>query len=305
VGRIVVIGSANCDLILKGERLPRPGETVLGGKFLTAAGGKGANQAVAAVRLGAQVSFVACLGRDWMGDQALAHYRAEGVNCDYVTRSDDLPSGVALIMVDAAGENLIGVAPGANSALSPHDVEQAGPAIRAADVILVQLEIPLDTVAAALRMARRYDVLAILNPAPAAALPDDVLRDVTLTPNETEAGQLTGIQVVSRADAEAAAGQLLHRGARLVVVTLGKHGAVWSSLTGGRVVPGHEVSVVDTTAAGDAFNGGLACAFARGDAVDDAVRYAVAVGALAVTRLGAQPSLPTAAEVAAFLSVSG
>jgi ribokinase len=298
MGHIVVVGSANTDMILKCDRLPGPGETVLGGHYIAAAGGKGANQAVAAARLGAEVVFVARLGRDWLGDQALAHYTAEGVRCDHLTRDDDLPSGVALIMVDAAGENLIGVAPGANGALRPEHVEQAAPAFQGASVLLVQLEIPLDTVGAALRLAHQHGVRAILNPAPARPLPDELIRGAILTPNETEAGQLTD----RTTDAKAAAQRLLERGAANVIVTLGEKGALVSEPGGFRAVPGFRVQAVDTTAAGDAFNGGLACALARGVALPEAVRYANAVAALSVTRLGAQPSLPIGDEVTQFLN---
>lgn len=300
--RIVVVGSANTDMILSCETLPRAGETVLGGRFMTAAGGKGANQAVAAARLGAAVSFVACLGRDALGEQALANYQAEGIDCRYITRADDLPSGVALIMVDATGENMIGVASGANSALTPAAVEAAEAAIRAADVVMVQLEIPLETVAAALRLTRMHGVRAILNPAPARELPDELLHKVTLTPNEGEAALLTGMAVNSPADAEQAALRLLGRGAGQVVMTLGSRGALLADSTQRRLVPAFAVQAVDTTAAGDAFNGGLAVALARGDDAFAATRYACAVAALAATRRGAQPSLPNSAEVAALLA---
>jgi ribokinase len=302
MGRIVVVGSANTDMILKGERLPRPGETVLGGEYFTAAGGKGANQAVAAARLGAEVAFVARLGRDWLGDAALAAYTQEGLDCRAITRDETLPSGVALIMVDSAGENLIGVAPGANGALRPEHVEQAEAVFRDASVLLVQLEIPLDTVAAALRLARRHGVRAILNPAPAQPLPDEVLQGVLLTPNEGELGRLAAqhVPAETRAAVEAAAVQLLARGAEHVVVTLGRQGALL--MPERLAVPGFDVVAVDTTAAGDAFNGGLAGALARGAPLPEAVRYACAVGALAVTRLGAQPSLPTGVEVDQFLA---
>jgi len=305
MGRVVVVGSANTDMILQSDRLPQAGETVLGGRFSTAAGGKGANQAVAAARLGAEVAFVARLGQDWLGDQALANYRAEHIDCAFITRDAALPSGVALIMVDAAGENLIGVAPGANGALRPEHVELAEAVFAGASALLVQLEIPLDTVAAALRLARRHGVRAILNPAPAAALPDDLIADVWLTPNETELSRLTGGAVASAAEAEAGARQLLARGARGVVVTLGKAGALSLDAQARWHAPGFNVQAVDTTAAGDAFNGGLACALARGEALPGAMRYANAVAALSVTKLGAQPSLPTAAATAQFLASQG
>lgn len=302
--RIVVVGSANTDMILKCERLPKPGETILGGEFAMAAGGKGANQAVAAARLGGEVTFVARLGRDWMGDQALANYRAENINCDFITRDDRASSGVALIMVDRAAENLIGVAPGANSALMPEHVAQAESAIRDAGVLVVQLEIPLETVAAAIRFARQHAVRIILNPAPARALPDEMLQDVIITPNETEAAILTGQSVTTPTQIESAARALLARGVRAVVITLGERGALWATRAQMQIVPAFRVQAVDTTAAGDAFNGGLAVALARGEEMAAAIRYASAVAALSVTRFGAQPSLPSRVEVDDFLAVS-
>lgn len=301
MGRIIVVGSANTDMIIKGERLPKPGETVLGGNYFTAAGGKGANQAVAAARLRSDVTFVTRLGRDWLGDQALANYRAEKINCDYITRDDNAPSGVALIMVDAKGENLIDVAPGANSTLLPQHIEAAAPLIQKADVLLVQLEIPLDTVAAAIRLAQHYNVRVILNPAPATDLAEAMLRGVILTPNETESTRLTKIEEGSPDSLDRMLTHLIHSGVAAVVMTLGKHGAVFATPTEKISVSGFEVHAVDTTAAGDAFNGGLATALARGDDLASAARYACAVAAISVTRLGAQPSLPAADEVNKFL----
>ena len=301
MGRIVVVGSANTDMIIKGERLPKPGETVLGGNYFTAAGGKGANQAVAAARLGSEVTFVTRLGRDWLGDQALANYRAEKINCDYITRDDHAPSGVALIMVDAKGENIIGVAPGSNGTLLPQHIEAAAPLIQKADVLLVQLEIPLDTVAAAIQLAQRHNVRVILNPAPATDLAEAMLRGVILTPNETESARLTKIEEGSPDSLDQMLTHLIRCGVASVVMTLGKRGAVLATPTEKTTVSGFEVRAVDTTAAGDAFNGGLATALARGDDLESAARYACAVAAISVTRLGAQPSLPTANEVVKFL----
>lgn len=301
MGRIVVVGSANTDMIIKGERLPQSGETVLGGNYFTAAGGKGANQAVAAARLGSEVTFVTRLGRDWLGDQALANYRAEKINCDYITRDDHAPSGVALIMVDAKGENLINVAPGANGTLLPQHIEAAAPLIQKADVLLVQLEIPLDTVAAAIRLAQRHNVRVILNPAPAADLAETMLRGVILTPNETESARLTKIEEGSPDSLDRMLIHFIQAGVASVVMTLGKRGAMLATSADKIIVSGFEVQAVDTTAAGDAFNGGLATALARGDDLERAARYACAVAAISVTRLGAQPSLPTADEVVKFL----
>ncbi len=296
---IIVIGSSNTDLIVRAVNLPAAGETVLGGDLTTAPGGKGANQAVAAARLGAPVTFVARLGQDMFGQQAAAGLAAEGLDLTYLLRDEAAPSGVALIVVDAAGQNLIAVAPGANGRLTPADVAAAQPALAAARVMLLQLEIPLATVLAAARAGRAAGLIVILNPAPAQPLPPELypLLDY-LTPNEHEAAALTG-----QADPAAAAQVLLQWGVRAVVITLGAEGALVATGPGaGERVPGFSVTAVDTTAAGDAFNGGLAVALAQGAALPTAVRYAHAVAALSVTRPGAQPSLPTAAEVAAFLS---
>ena len=301
-GKIVVVGSANTDMILRCHALPRPGQTILGGDFSIAAGGKGANQAVAAARLGGDVTFIARLGRDWMGDQALANYRAEGIDCEYITRDESAASGVALILVDDAAENLIGVAPGANGKLTSKEVGAAESAIRAAAVVMVQLEIPLETVLFTIKLARENNVRVILNPAPARELPAETYRDILLTPNETEAALLTQQDVATQEGIENAAKQLLGFGAGDVIVTMGERGAFWASRNQMQIIPAFHVHAVDTTAAGDAFNAGLAVALARGDHLPAAIRYASAVAALSVTKSGAQPSLPTENEVARFLS---
>jgi len=301
--RIVVVGSSNTDMVVKGERLPRPGETVTGGKFLIAAGGKGANQAVAAARLGAEVAFVAKVGSDMFGEEAIAGYRKEGIDTEFVFRDPENPTGVALILVDQKGENLISVASGANHALSPEDVQKAAERIRAADVVVLQLEIPMETVAFAARFAAEAGVAVILDPAPAPAGPlaPELLQQVTfLKPNETEAERLTGIPVRDEASALQAAERLLACGARNAIVTLGPKGAVWADGQRSGFVPVIQVEALDSTAAGDAFSGALACAVARGLGLDESVRYAVLVGAISVTRLGAQPSLPTSEEVEQF-----
>jgi ribokinase len=302
--KIVVVGSANTDMVVSVDHLPKPGETVLGGRFFSVQGGKGANQAVAAARLGAEVTFVARLGRDDLGRAAADAYRADGINLDYLIWDDAVPSGVALILVNAAGENIIAVAAGANGQLSPADVKAAEAAIRQADVLLIQLEIPLSTVQAAAQLARQYGVRVVLNPAPAAALPPELLALVdVLTPNETEAAILTqGFAQGNAADPLDLAQQLQAiSGVATIVMTLGSQGALL--LDGGRatIIPTHRVKPVDTVAAGDAFNGALAVALGRGDALTDAIRFANAVGAISVTRAGAQTSLPTLDEVTAFL----
>jgi ribokinase len=301
--RIVVVGSSNTDMVVKAERLPGPGETVTGGTFVMAPGGKGANQAVAAARLGAEVTFVARVGQDMFGDQAVEGYRKEGILTDLVVRDPQHHTGVALILVDRRGENLISVASGANHALRPQDVQQAAERIKAADVLLLQLEIPMETVQFAARLAAEAGVKVILDPAPApdAPLEDRLLRSVTcLTPNESEAERLTGICVRDEDSAWAAADKLLQTGARQVIVTLGAKGALLAGGGQSVMIPGYRVEALDSTAAGDAFNGGLGAALARGLPWEEAVREANLVGALSVTRLGAQPSLPTADEVRRF-----
>jgi ribokinase len=299
--KIVVVGSANTDMVIKSERIPRPGETVLGGEFILAAGGKGANQAVAAARLGASVTFVARVGEDIFGDQAILNFEREGIDTSYVFRDRGSPSGVALIIVDRAGENVISVAPGANGRLSRDDVFQARAAIEQAQALLLQLEVPLDTVREAARVASEAGVRVILNPAPAQELDMDLLRHVAvLTPNETETERLTGIRVSDEQSALEAAALLHERGVESVIITMGAEGSFISSGGAHCKVPSRKITAVDTTAAGDAFNGALACALSEGAGLEAAVRRANFAGALAATRLGAQPSLPTRAELEAF-----
>jgi ribokinase len=298
--RIVVVGSANTDLVVRVPTLPRPGETVLGGTFASVGGGKGANQAVAAARAGGQVAFVAKVGADAMGDAAIAGYRAEGIDTTHVTHDAAMPSGVALILVDAAGENSIAVAGGANDRLLPADVDRAREAIAAADVLLVQLEIPLETVRHAVALAKVAGVPVILNPAPARPLDAALLADVAiLTPNETEAEVLTGHRVTHEHAADAAE-RLLSLGATAVAITLGGHGAFVRERSAVVHVPAFAVAPVDTVAAGDVFNGCLAVAVAEGRGLVEAVRFASAAAAIAVTRRGAQDSAPTRHEIEAL-----
>jgi ribokinase len=298
---IVVVGSSNTDMVITGPRIPGPGETVLGGSFVVAPGGKGANQAVAAARLGARVTFVARIGTDMFGEEALAHYENDGIDTAYVVRDPDAPSGIAMIMVDAGGENAIAVASGANMRLTPGDVDRAKAAIMAADVVVLQLEVPYETVQHTASLAAGAGVPVVLNPAPARPLDEALLRHVAyLTPNESEAALLTGIAVVDDATADRAAGALLAAGAGTVVITLGARGAWWKNRDESGRIPAPRVQAVDTTAAGDAFNGGLAVAVARGMVLHEAIRFANTVGALAVTKLGAQPSLPTLDQVTAY-----
>jgi len=300
---LVVIGSSNTDMVVKTARLPRPGETVAGGQFYMAAGGKGANQAVAAARLGAHVSFLARVGSDLFGTQAIENYDEEGIDTELILRDPEHPTGVALILVDQEGENLIAVASGANHAMTPADVDRAADRIREADAVLLQLEIPLEVVRHAVHLAAQAEVPVILDPAPAPENPldSDLLREVTyLTPNESEAERLSGIPVRDETTARQAAEKLLGAGVRHVIITLGAQGALVAWAEQMLHVPGFSVEAKDCTAAGDAFNAGLAVAIAQGRPLLDAVRYAHMVAALSVTRLGAQPSLPTASEVVQF-----
>lgn len=302
--KIVVVGSANTDMVVQVDSIPSLGETVLGGKFVCAQGGKGANQAVAAARLGADVTFIARLGNDEFGQTSATAYRAEGINTEFITWDDAAPSGVALIMVNRNGENIIAVAPGANGRLSPADVKTAESAFRTADAVLMQLEVPLETVQTAITLARKYHAQVILNPAPAILLPDDLLRSVDyLTPNETELAILSGkipAQLQSSVKEFAIKKKL-----KALIVTLGAKGARVLTDQNEHLVPGFPVKAIDTVAAGDAFNGALAVALSQGMDLVDAVLYANAVGAISVTRAGAQPSLPTFKEVRRFLDGVG
>lgn len=300
---IVVIGSSNTDMTVRLDRLPRPGETLLGGEFTTSAGGKGANQAVAAARVGGEVTFVARVGRDLFGDEAVAGFQRDGINTEFVFRDPRAPSGVALIFVARDGENCIAVAGGANQRLSPADVKRARPAIAKASVVVLQLETPLETVESAVQFAARVGVRVILNPAPARALPDRLLaRASILTPNETEAERLTGIAVTDNTSASRAAAKLLRTGAQAAIITLGARGAWVATPDRQELVPSFAVNALDTTAAGDVFNGALAVALAEEKPLLEAVRLANAAAAISVTRLGAQRSAPRRREVAAWLT---
>ncbi|MGB8353021.1 MAG: ribokinase, partial [Chthoniobacteraceae bacterium] len=299
---IVVIGSSNTDMVVNVARIPRPGETILGGKFHTAPGGKGANQAVAAQRAGGDVTFIASVGHDAFGAQAVAGFAKEGINTAHISRDKSQPSGVALIFVGADGENSIAVASGANSRLSRANIEKAAKVISRASVLVMQLETPLPAIQFAAKLAAAKKIPVILNPAPARSLPDALLRQITiLTPNETEteteaeaeAEILTGIKVTDTASAIMAANALFARGVCIVIITLGARGALIATTGLVQHIPGFKVKPVDTTAAGDCFNGALAVAFAEGKLLPDAVRFANAAAALSVTKRGAQPSAPT------------
>jgi ribokinase len=300
---VLVVGSANVDVAVAVSRLPQPGETVSGGTLLLNHGGKGANQAVAARRLGAQVRFIGCVGDDAAGRDVRAALEREGLDLSGLGVSAVAATGTAVIVVDAAGRNQIAVAPGANRTLGLEHVRDRGEDLAWADVVLCQLETPIDTVRWVLEAARRLRAITILNPAPVPDGPLDVypLLDY-LTPNAGEASRLSGIEVTDLDSARRAADVLRARGTGAVIVTLGERGALACHAGGVVHVPAFPVAAVDTTAAGDAFNGGLAVALSEGVPLTDAVRFAGAAAALACTRRGAQPSLPTRAEVARLLS---
>jgi ribokinase len=307
MARVCVIGSTNLDFTVVVPRLPRPGETVSGGELVVSAGGKGANQAVAARRLGAEVRFVTLLGTDLMGDRVRTGLVEAGVPPEGLLQTADAATGVALIAVDPDGRNQIAVAPGANHRLTPALVAAHREMLAWADVVLLQLETPIETVRWALGEARRLGKTTLLNPAPARVLPlpADLLPLVDyLTPNETEAELLAGRPVLSLADAEAAGQALVARGVRAVVVTMGAAGALLVNASGSIPAPGFPVQAVDTVGAGDAFNGALATLLAAGATVEDALLVANAAGGLACTRQGAVEALPTRAAVQALLGES-
>ena len=305
--KIVVVGSSNTDMILQTSRIPRPGETVLGGHFSMAAGGKGANQAVAAARAGGEVAFLARVGDDLFGRQAIEGFEAAGIHVEHVVCDRQSPSGVALIFVADEGENSIGVASGANGNLAISDIDAAKPLLESADIVLMQLETPLETIQHAAAIASAAGVPVILNPAPAQPLGEELLRCVSiLTPNESEAELLTGIAVTDVTSAKKAAEALLVRGVETVVVTLGSQGALVAGPQFEGHVPAFPVAkVVDTTGAGDTFNGALAVALARGEPLAAAARFACAAGGLSTTKLGAQPSAPTRQEIEQLLESRG
>lgn len=293
--RIVVVGSFNMDLVVVTPTLPSPGETVLGSDFLRGPGGKGSNQAIAAARLGGEVGFIGAVGADTFGDEARGLHAAEGIDTSHL-RTVDRPTGVALIMVDDLAENLIAVAPGANSAVSPDAVRAAADLIAGADVLLGQLEVPIEAFRTAASIAAEAGTTVVLNPAPAASLPDDLwpLIDI-ITPNEHELLALAG-----SAPMEWAATELRSRGDLDVVVTRGPLGVLWTGAEGTRHLPAVRAEAVDSTGAGDAFNAGLAVGLAESGALSDGIALGLRAGAYAVTKRGALDSLATRAELDRF-----
>lgn len=298
---IVVIGSLNMDLVVKAPYVPTPGETVRGEALRTIPGGKGANQAAAIALLGEPAVMVGRVGHDAFGLSLIENLAAKGVDTRYIVRDPQAATGIAMIIVDAAGENSIVVAAGANGRVSPQDVDACDEILRRARLLILQFEIPLETVAYAVEKAARYGLRVILNPAPAAEMPAGLLENVHyLVPNETEAHLLTGEEVWDLESAKRAAHMLRAQGAGVVIVTLGGDGALVATDRETFHLPAPQVQVVDTTAAGDAFVGGLAVGLSHGLELKEAVRYAICAGSLTVTRFGAQTSLPSRMEVDAL-----
>lgn len=298
----MVVGSSNVDLVVKSSRIPAVGETILGEDFIMTPGGKGANQAVAAAKLGAEVYFVAKLGDDIFAEQSLNNFKKEGINTKYVIQTKEAPTGVALITVDNAGNNVIVVAPGANQMLSPEDIRRAESDITSSAVLVAQLEVPMETVEFAARLANNSDVPFILDPAPAQKLSPELLKMVdVLKPNETEAHILTGIEVTNEDSARTAAKKLLECGVKSVILTMGAKGFLLANDDRTESVPAVKVDAVDATAAGDAFTGSLAVGLAQGKTLADAALFANYVAALSVTKMGAQSSMPTREKVESFM----
>lgn len=298
MAKILVVGSSNTDMVVKSSHLPLPGETVLGGQFFSFAGGKGANQAVAAAKLGGEVSFLAKVGNDALGKAAVEGFKKEGIDVSHIITDPESHSGVALIMVEDSGENCISVASGANGKFTPLDIENASELVEKASFVLVQLEIPLEAVAALVYKAYALGVPVILNPAPARLLSDELISKLfIITPNETEAELLTSVKVTDEASAAKAARILREKGAKLVIITLGAKGAFLLSDQEEILIPSTPVNAVDTTAAGDTFNGALTVALAEGMEIKAAIRFANQAAAISVTRMGAQSSQPYRSEL--------
>ena len=302
--KILVVGSSNTDLIIKVPEIPQPGETLIGGDFQTFQGGKGANQAVAASRGGGDVVFIASVGNDAYGAESIRGYKLDNINTENIKICKGIPSGIAMITIAESGENAITVASGANAELKSEDLDEAEEAFHEADYMLVQLETPLNTVQKAVEICAEFETKVILNPAPAAELPGEILSRIDIiTPNEIEAERLTGVKVQDDRDAKKASEVLHKSGINTVIITLGSQGAYLSDRSTGvsKTVPGYKVEACDTTAAGDVFNGQLSVALAEGLSLEDAIRQAHAAAALSVQKLGAQSSIPRREETDYFL----
>lgn len=299
--KILVVGSTNTDMVIQTDHLPVPGETILGGTFFMNPGGKGANQAVAIARLGGKITFICKTGRDVFGHQSYQLFEDEGIDTSYILSDSKYPSGIAMITVDNKAENCITVASGANMNLTPGDLEKAKCAIDEADIILLQLEIPMETVEYVAKVAQAQNKKVILNPAPAQALSEELLSSLYLiTPNETEAELISGQKVTDVETAIKAAELMKTKGVKNVIITMGSKGAFVYTDTVCELVPACKVKAVDTTAAGDIFNGALVVAISEGRDWIEAVRFACKTSAIAVTRIGAQSSAPYRNEVDVF-----
>ncbi|MGP1436873.1 MAG: ribokinase [Phocaeicola sp.] len=300
-GKILVVGSSNTDLVIQTDHLPVPGETILGGNFFMSHGGKGANQAVAVAKLGGDTAFVGKIGTDLFGKQSCELFNKYGIDTTYLYKDEQTPSGVALITVDKNAENCIAVASGANMKLTPADLKHSMSAIDEAEVILVQLEIPMDTVEYVVKAGKEKHKKVVLNPAPAQKLSEELLNGLYLiTPNETEAELLTGRKVTDVVSAEKAAQIFLEKGVENVIITLGSKGSCLYNKKESLFIPAFKVKAVDTTAAGDVYNGALCVRIAEKAEWKDAIVFANKAAAISVTRAGAQASVPTRKEVEEF-----
>jgi ribokinase len=303
MSRIAVIGSINTDMVVRSSEIPKPGQTLMGHSFITTGGGKGANQAVAAARLGGEVSLIAKIGADAFGEISLENFKKEKINTAYVYTDQHAPSGIAIIVVDDKGENIIVVAPGANALLNQDDINSAEEAIKNSDIVLFQLEVPMSTVAEGVRLAKKHNRLVMLNPAPASAIPGDILQHIDIiTPNQTEVLALTGITVNDITSAQQACDILHNKGITTVIITMGEQGSYLSSGNDKKMVAGYNAGkAIDTVAAGDTFCGGLAIAIAEGKSLNEAIQFANAAAALSVTKAGAQASIPNRDDVTKLL----
>lgn len=298
--KIVVIGSSNTDMVIKSDRLPKPGETILGGNFLMNNGGKGANQAVAAARLGGDVTFICKVGNDIFGNQAIEMFQKEKIDTSYVGVTNEEPSGVALINVDKKGENCIVVASGANSTLSVEDIQKAEAAIKKASITIMQLETPIESVSYAAQLAKKNNVTVILNPAPAPAtqLPDELLENVDIIiPNVTEAEIISGIHITDDETTKEAIRRISAKSIKTVIITMGSKGALAFENNEFIHIPAFKVNAIDTTAAGDTFCGGLCVALSEGKSLKEAILFASKASSISVTRMGAQVSIPLRKEI--------
>lgn len=295
--KILVIGSSNTDMTIKSPRLPAPGETILGGIFRMGPGGKGANQAVAASRLGGDVTFICKVGRDMFGENAVKGYQKEGIDTSHTLYSDQA-SGTALILVDDSGENCIAVAPGANGDLSPADIDSVADVIKKADYLILQLEIPVESVLKAAKIAHEAGVYVILNPAPACKLPKELFKYISLiTPNQTESALMTGIDVKDEASRNKAIEAFHKMGVEDVIVTLGSKGSLVCKGNTQTLIEAQKVKAVDATAAGDTFCGAVCVALSEGKSLEDAARFATKASALTVQKMGAQDSIPYKSDI--------